>query len=127
MSSSAGSFLVRSAVLILLAAAGCGGGNTTRDAGGDATDAFIEVGGDGGVEAGDAPVAPDADVDSRDAADAPDAAGDATDAGPGDAPLDAMDGPVVTDGPSEEGPPPPPPMLTVDALLHSIVVAPNLS
>jgi hypothetical protein len=26
------------------------------------------------------------------------------------------------DGPSEEGPPPPPPMLTVDALLHSIVL-----
>ena len=119
MSSLVGSWLVGSVVALLLVTAGCGGSNTGRDAGPDATDALIEVAGDTSAqEAGDAPVTSDADTDSRDAADASDGDGDTA----ADGPRDSVDGPVVTDGPSEEGPPPPPPMLTVDALLHSIVL-----
>jgi hypothetical protein len=125
MSSSVRSCLVRSVVLLVVVAAGCGGSNTAKDAGGDATDALSEAVGDtampdAGGEAGDAPVTPDASpadsLDAADASDTTDAVGDAPDDGPRDAPPDAMD------GPSEEGPPPPPPMLTVDALLHSIVL-----
>jgi hypothetical protein len=124
--------------MVFLAAGGCGGGGGgVKDAGPDVS---ADVAGDApGQEVGmEAPAADhvstdggsDADAAQPDAADAgPDAADgglDATDGNDGpsdDRPADAApDAPPVMDAASEEGPPPPPVMLTVDALLNTIVL-----